>query len=211
MNFKNKGGFVLNVYLLLAVQMAITSMVVGLLRKNQELYQRLSKSFLLWIILSFGVLLLMTLAPLPTFFRIVLFTIFSMILGLLSIAASSRIGDTVIRSALYSVLGVFVSMSLLGYALASAGIDIGFLGFGLLMALLGLIVATLITTFVIPVTEETKKTIVIITIVLFSIFVAFDTNQMLTRQNPSVVHTAVGLYLDLLNLFTSFIRLGTGE
>ena len=45
-------------------------------------------------------------------------------------------------------------------------------------------------------------------VVLFSVFIAFDTNVMLLeRTDDDVAGSALALYLDIINLFSEFIGL----
>jgi FtsH-binding integral membrane protein len=46
-------------------------------------------------------------------------------------------------------------------------------------------------------------------IILFSIFIGFDTNRMLQKNYlVDAIDTAMGFYLDIENLFSNFIEVG---
>ena len=118
-----------------------------------------------------------------------------------------------ITQALSGTIGVFVAMSIVGIVLASMGIDLGWMGLILLGALIGLIVASLIVMFL----DKNKssllhKTILIIGLILFSIYVIYETNIMLQKDyNQDFINAAVDLYLDFINIFVRILALEGGN
>jgi FtsH-binding integral membrane protein len=60
-----------------------------------------------------------------------------------------------------------------------------------------------------PVSSQTYANIATISIVLFSIFVSYDTNRMLNKNNTlDVMDNAMSFYLDIENLFVNFVEIG---
>lgn len=111
-----------------------------------------------------------------------------------------------------TVAGIFLAMTALGVY------DRGnLLGFGpyLFAALLGLLFARLLLLFVLVseevVPESAKQlnlSLSVVGTILFSIFVAYDTQKLkqvaaACRSNPDYIDASLGLYLDIVNLFSN--------
>lgn len=201
-------GFLAQVYLLMAVQLAITAGTVHLMRKNQAAYEKVKKFWLLWFLVTIALVVVIVWVDLPMSVKLVAFTTLSVLLGMNMLAASRAVPLEAIRGALLSIIGVFIAMTVVGFSLAATGINIGFMGFALLMALIALIIAWLVIGFV-GVSSAGLKVMFTLGVVLFSIFVAYDTNALLLDQNRGVVDGALGLYLDIINLFGNLLGLET--
>ena len=86
---------------------------------------------------------------------------------------------------------------------------------GLLVGLLAIIVISLVNVFFTKDLEMYKKTSVYISyvvILLFSLFVSYDTSKMFNMAKlcinyPNYPKNSVDFFLDLLNLFTSFVNI----
>lgn len=102
---------------------------------------------------------------------------------------------------------VFVGLSV--YAWLSRT-DFNFLGAGLTVALLGLIVGSLLNAFVFH-SSWAYMFMAWIGVVIFSGYVLYDTSVILRRlpQNE-YVHAALALYLDFINLFLMILRIVGG-
>ena len=86
-------------------------------------------------------------------------------------------------------------------------IDLSWLGILLFICLVALIIRYLIM-FIYPVKKKTYMMINTFGIVLFSLFIMYDTNKILVRyKNTQVdcVRGALDYYLDLINLFIRFL------
>lgn len=113
-----------------------------------------------------------------------------------------------VKPVLISVCGIFGAMTIAGF-LDNQNI----LGFGgyLLAALLGLIVARVGALFLSNSKESLTSANNVLSMIgtgLFSIFVAYDTQQLKEdaqqkKKHPDYIMATMGLYLDLLNLFTN--------
>lgn len=201
-----KSGFLAAVYLTLAVQLAITAAVVAYLRKRPELYEKLNRLWILWLVLTIGILLLIGFIPgMPLPVKIALVAVFSVILGFTMLAASSKVDAQAIRAGIVSVAAIFVVMSAVGVGLAALGIDLGFMIFVLLAALIALIITFIVMMFI-PVAKTAVKAVLIVAMVVFSVFIAFDTNVMLQPwYDLDFIDAAMGLYLSVLNLFNDIL------
>lgn len=198
-------GFVATVYAILVLQVLVTSGVVAWLRAHPDARAALAKWRYLWIALSFAAILTLVLVPAPPALKLLLFGAFAVLIGMLSAAASQRVSEDAIRAALFSTLAVFSVMTFVGFAVAAAGVDLSVMAFALLLALLSLIIVKLVTLFY-PVSTPWQLAIVYAGVALFSVFVVFDTNVMLTGRRDAV-DAATGLYLDVINLFNGELAL----
>jgi FtsH-binding integral membrane protein len=88
--------------------------------------------------------------------------------------------------------------------------DFSFLGGFLFIALIGMILVGLAgMLFRLPINETLYGGI---GVVVFSGFILFDTSNILRRyQDDQYVAAALGLYLDIINLFLSLLRLMSGQ
>jgi len=199
---KNKSTFFCFMLSTLIFQLAITYKIMMLDVESINV----EKYFWLFIASEFAIILMMVFLPMPLVVKFALFSVFSAINGLLLQKIRQRIPARVIKFALLSAIGTFLAMMVLGIILAVFGINIGWMGIILFGALIGLIVSN----FVILLTGETnavRKTLSTIGVILFSMYVLFDTNIILQREYfGDFVMAALDFYLDFINLFLSFLR-----
>jgi hypothetical protein len=105
-----------------------------------------------------------------------------------------------LREVLFSVAGIFLAMTAVGF-LDNQNI----LGFGpyLFAALLGLVVARLILLFTYPTSTKANTLLNWFATGLFALYVAYDTQRLKGQRNKDYVNSSMGLFLDIINLFTS--------
>ena len=160
----------------------------------------------------FGFIIYMLNNPKLTFVqKQILFILFSIITGLLlSLAVYAVQSEEIVDAALISTAVNFIAMLLLGLAIVYLGYNLEWMGLLLFIALLILIVVRIITLFVDE--QEFKKInryMVISSIVIFSLYILYDTNTILLRyKNTSksdCIKGALDYYLDIINLFTNYL------
>lgn len=209
---KNK-GFLAQVYGLLVFQILISIAVIEYLRSDQVLFLKIFKNYIqywwAWLILNIALIFGMAMPIVPVPLRLVFFVLFAVVTGATSIAGFGGISDQAVRAAFFGAMGIFVGMSLIGYIFSAAKIDLGFMGTGLTVALLALLIGFLLVYFL-ELPKLVTRILVIISVVLFSIFVVYDTNKML-GEHRDVINSATGLYLDIINLFTSLLSLDINQ
>lgn len=202
--FRARSGFIAAVYVALAVQLAITAALSAYFRKNPAIYERLGKFWILWLILNIAVLLALAFLPLPFAAKALLFVLFAVVLSFTFVAGDRRVSPETLRAALAATVGIFVAMTVVGYGLAALGVDLAFLSYVLLAALVGLIV-TYVVLYFFPVGKKVMKALLLFAMTLFAVFIAYDTNALLAPGAPTgpdaVLNAAIGFYLDLVNLF----------
>lgn len=195
-----RGNFLSQVYLLLSLQLAITTLVVWFARK----YDRIHKYFWLWFVLSLIAVFVLVSYHLPLPVKFGLFTVLSILLGMNLLAASKVVPEQIIKSAILNTLVLFILMTLIGVGLASTGINLNFMGFTLFIALCVMLVSWITASFV-GVTKRATKGMLMVGIVLFCVYVAYDTNALMLDDTRGVVEGALGLYLDFINMFSNIL------
>lgn len=205
----SRRSFVASVYSLLAFQVAITAIVSYFLRQHQKTNEIVQKYLILWVIISFGLIITLALVDMHPLLKLCVLSMFSFTIGLNCIAASKQVSEQVIKAALVATFGIFVGMTTIGLFLLSIGVSLNFLRYVLFAGLLGLLVA-LLTMIFIPVSNTMHKIVLGFGITLFSVYVAYDTNAMIQPgYGGDAIDASVRLYLDVLNIFTEIWRYGT--
>jgi FtsH-binding integral membrane protein len=152
------------------------------------------------------IIFVITLVPMPEFMKFLLFCLFSYIFGLIFSGLKKNFSSDTINLAIQGALTVFGLMLATGVALIAGGINLGYrFGAILFWSLLALIVARLV--FVLGAKmNQANKILSFIGIILFAVYVVYDTNIILQRNYYGDFITAsMDFYLDILNLFTNFL------
>ena len=150
------------------------------------------------------ILFVMILVPMPEIIKFLLFCLFSYTWGLSLSKLKKEYNSDMINVAIQGVLTVFAVFVVAGITLIAGGINLGYrFGAILFWTLLALIVARLIF---ITSMNQAHKILSFIGIILFAMYVMYDTNIILQRNYYGDFITAsMDYYLDILNLFTSFL------
>ena len=149
----------------------------------------------LWI--GLFVLVVLLVMPMPTWIKFILFCVFSYGFGY----NLSNLADAdSLHYALMGTLSIFGIMFSIGFMMIVFGIRLGIkTGVVLFFSLLGLILATLFS--------PTNSILTTFGIVLFSIYIIYDTNQILQKNYYGDFITAsLDYYLDILNLFVNLVN-----
>jgi FtsH-binding integral membrane protein len=197
--------FLSYIFLTLISQILVTISMVYIFRK----YPNVTTSLHVWhwyllilillILLTVGILMIQSI-PL----KLVFFTILSCIFGIL--LSDVKVPRQVINAAIFGTLGIFITMFLAGTVITSYGYDLSWMSGILLVSLLGLIIG-LIVCSMFEVNSTTHKVFIYLSLIIFSIFILFDTNVILNKKlKGDFVSGALSYYLDILNLFLSLIR-----
>jgi FtsH-binding integral membrane protein len=100
-------------------------------------------------------------------------------------------------------------MFIFGVALIMSGIQLGFkTALILLFALLALIIISIVQIFIVQ-SSLLKKIIVISSLILFSVYIVYDTNSILQRNyNGDFITASLNYYLDVINIFSALLSEG---
>jgi protein lifeguard len=156
------------------------------------------------IIAVFIILFIMLLVPLPKIVKFLLFCVFSSIFGILFSTLKQTNGQQLIDLAIKSALSIFGFMFVIGILLITSGINItGPLGPILFWSLLALIIARLVFVSGLNM-PNSNKYLSYIGILIFSIYIVYDTNIILQRNySGDFIEASMDYYLDIINLFTN--------
>jgi hypothetical protein len=119
------------------------------------------------------------------------------------------VGEDAVKTAMTGTISIFALMFAFGAGLILSGIQLGF-KFGLMLFyfLLILLLIRIVQMFI-PSSSLTKKIITICSLLLFSVYIVYDTNSILQRNYYGDFITAsMDYYLDILNIFVNLISFG---
>jgi len=194
------------IFLTLISQILITIAMVYIFRK----YPNVTTSLRVWywyllilillILLTIGIVMIQSI-PL----KFVFFTILSCIFGII-LSDLDKVPRQVINAAIFGTLGIFIMMFLAGTIITSYGYDLSWMSGILLVSLLGLIIG-MIACSMFEVDSTTHKVYIYLSLIIYSIFILYDTNIILNKKlKGDFVTGAFSYYLDILNLFLNLIR-----
>lgn len=206
---KNRKGFFIAVYATLLLQVFITFAIVYFFRLHPQLSNISKQSFIFYLLLSLALMLMLILLPMPTWLKLCVFTFFAMVIGAMLHNSTWMVPADFITQSLAGTMSIFVILSIVGLILAMMGIDLGWMGLILLGSLIGLLVATiLLMVFDKNRTGTIHKVLLVLGLILFSIYVIYDTNIIMQRDyKGSFVTAALDFYLDIINIFIRMLIL----
>lgn len=168
--------------------------------------------FYLLFFLQLIIIFVLALVPMPSWLKFIIFSIFSASFGISLSYVKNMVSPGLIQTALAGTMGIFTAMCLLGVLLIMFGIQLG-LGFGLFLffSLLLLIIIQVVTMFAGSESYPTKA-FAVVSLILFSLFIIYDTNTILQREYYGDFITAsMDYYLDILNVFLDLVSYGGGN
>jgi modulator of FtsH protease len=205
---KKKEGFLLSTYALLIVQLAITFFMVYAFRNNKTFNKVTKQSFIVYFLLTFGLILILSFVPMPIWLKLIIFTVFAVVMGGMLHNASIAASVNIINNALYGAISIFVAMSAFAFILAAMGVDLSWMLIILFAALIGLIIASVLVMLFASKDSKLQKALLIFGLVLFSIFVVVYTNAILQPgYTENFVDAAISFYIDFVNIFSSILAL----
>lgn len=202
----DKKQFLIMILANLITQLGITYYVMTKTKVTKEDY-KFSKQFVL-IIISFIIIYILAVIPIPSWLKFILFSLFSYIQGILLASFKLTINDdNLINMAMLGSIGFFVVLFLIGTFLLATGIKLGLkTGFILLVSLIILIIFQIFSLF--QRSALLTKTLSAIGIIIFSCYIIYDTNVILQRDYYGDFITAsMDYYLDIINIFLKLVVL----
>jgi FtsH-binding integral membrane protein len=198
--FFEKKEFIILVFANLIVQLGITYYVMKNTTKNPYGFWSL---FIAQIIM----ICILSLVPMPSALKFVIFSIFSYSFGLSLSNLKQKYDEQMINVAIQGALSIFGLMMALGVALLALGINLGYkFGTFLFWALVALIIARLVA--LCKGLTRVKKILCYVGVSLFALFVMWDTQQILSRNySGDFITASMDYYLDIINLFMNLINI----
>jgi FtsH-binding integral membrane protein len=200
----DKKEFLIKVFANLIAQLGITYYVMMNYKADPK------KTGLYWglVIIQFMIIIILALVPMPSWLKVILFSLFSVIAGYLLSILKQVYDPNLIQTAILGTISIFGVMFLFGASLIMFGVKLGlqFAAF-LFYALLLLIIVQIVTLFS-GSSSGFMKGLTIFSLILFSIYIIYDTNNILQREYYGDFITAsLDYYLDILNVFIDLVGL----
>jgi FtsH-binding integral membrane protein len=203
---KGKKELMILTFANLITQLGITYYVMN--NTNVTANDKTNMKHFMLILLSFIIIFVLAVVPMPIWLKLILFSAFSYIWGILLASFKLKINDdNLINMAMLGSIGVFFTMFLIGAFLLASGVALGFnTGLILFFALLALIIAQIFSLF--HKSTMLTKSLAAIGIVIFSGYIIYDTNKILQRNYyGDFIQASLDYYLDILNIFTKLVIL----
>ena len=206
---RKKAPFMGIVIAVMIAQLAVTYFAMEALSKNDALQEYMKKNVWLLVmafVMPFVIILVLAFVPMSMPVKLVLFTLFSLLFGLILSISRRYMTPELVKAAMVATLGIFVSMFLVGIVLAGLGYDLFWLGMILFVLLIILVIVGIVMLFIHP-DKKAMRTRAILVIILFAVYIIFDTNQIIMRDyNGDYVMAGLDYYLDMLNIFTAMLQ-----
>jgi FtsH-binding integral membrane protein len=161
-----------------------------------------------WILFGIQIILIfvLVLVPMPSWMKFLVFSVFSYIFGLSLARLKMKYDPAMIQAAIMGTIGIFGAMMAFGAFLIMSGIKLGYqFGLALLYALLLLIIVRIVFMFI-PSSSGTKRYLTIFSLLLFSVYIIYDTNSILQRNYfGDFITASLDYYLDIINVFVNLL------
>ena len=199
--FKEKKQFLIYVFANLIVQLGITYYVMTNYVEKRQI------SHLLLFLSQLFIIFILAFVPMPAWLKFLLFSVFSATFGIMLASLKNTVDPAILKTALVGTLGIFGGMFFTGLGLLLSGVELtGRFGLGLLAALLILIVVSIVFMFM-GTYSSAVKGLSVVGLLLFSLFVVYDTNTILQRNYYGDFITAsLDYYLDIINIFLNLVN-----
>ena len=217
-------SFVANVFMWMVAALGITALTAYLFGTNEELFSmmltvktdgRIGISILGWIVMLAPLALVFIMSAgierMKSSTMVLLYIVYSILTGMSLCFIFMAFTETSIAKTFFITAGMFGVMAVVGY---TTNTDLTKLGSILIMALVGIIIATLVNMFM--GSARLEYIISIAGVIIFTGLTAYDVQKikrigMLGIDNNETmtkitIHAALNLYLDFLNLFLYLLR-----
>jgi FtsH-binding integral membrane protein len=202
-----KRGFFALILATLISQLSITYYVSENVKiEEEDDKKKINMKILGAYIAAVIIILILGFITMPSWLKFILFSLFSIVFGVILGYNKSGVDPNIVKSALVGTASIFVTMFAFGLALIASGIKLGFkFGAGLLFALLLLVIVTIVQFFIAK-SSLLKKILVIGSLLIFSLYIMYDTNNILQRNYYGDFITAsLDYYLDIINIFSGLV------
>jgi modulator of FtsH protease len=163
--------------------------------------------YLYWglIIIQFVIIYVLATIVMPSWAKLLLFSLFSFFWGIM--LSTLSLDPNLIRMALTGTMSIFGLMIFIGVLLILFGVYLNYqFAFGLFIALLFLIISQIIMLFT-GTSSLLIKAFSAIGLVIFSLYIIYDTNTILQRNySGDFITASMDYYLDILNIFLDLIN-----
>ena len=204
---KSQQKFLVLVYSTLTIQLIITFFIIFSLREHPLLSKITRQSIWLYFICAMALLLIIILVHMPLWLRVIMCLIFTTFMAAMLHSMSFFISEQVINQALIGTIAIFVSMTVFSCVVTWLGWNISWLSMYLFAGLIGLIVASCITLIINTNDPIIHKYLVFFGLILFSLFIIYDTNVILHNNafKGNFIQASLDFYLSFINVFVRLL------
>lgn len=202
----NKKDFLVKIFAMLITQLGITYYIMTNYSRKNDKNKYIPKAWVL-VLLSFILIIVLAFVRTNMYLKFGLFTAFSALTGFIFSELMQITSPEAVKVAVAGTLGIFVSMFLVGAGLLASGIEFGIrFGLVLLFSLIILIVFSLVSIFMTNY-SQIHRYLTAIGLVLFSVYIVYDTNTILQKDYYGDFITAsLDYYLDIINIFVRLLN-----
>jgi FtsH-binding integral membrane protein len=217
---QQKIGQLIQIYGLLIAQLLITFFVLFTCIKNSSMVKKLNQYYfaiiIVTLIIFIAMIAILAIPTIPVWIKVIVGILLSIMEGYLLCMFTGVIKVrgvnimNLIKQSIIISVGLFVVLSIVGYILVYFNINIASWGLYLFAALIVLLLVQIIG-FFIPYESAFHKIIIIVGLLLFSVYVVYDTNKILMTNITNVFLAALNFYLDFINLFIRILSLKSSK
>jgi modulator of FtsH protease len=203
--FNQKKEFLLKIFLNLIFQLFITY-IVAIKAQGYDIL-KVHINFWVFFIISIFLIFLMVIIQNP-YIKFILFTMFSILIGLMLSYKFMITSPEIIKTALIGTLSIFITMFLFTLFLLMIGIEVNkTFGLFLLISLIVMIIVLVVSYFMKNYSKYYKFFSGIL-LFLFSLYIIYDTTDILIRDyyNGDFITASLDYYLDIINIFVNLVR-----
>lgn len=205
-----KKTFLVKTFANLIVQLGITYYFMENTPVQQNQKNKPNINAFGWAYLFFGIAIILILAfvPMPSWLKFLLFSVFSYLTGLLLSFTKVFAGSELINVSILGTISIFAIMFAIGIALIAFGINLGintmlFLFFSLLLLIIFKLIFSMAGQ-----TSTINKILTVAGLIIFSVYIIYDTNKILQRDYyGDFVTASLDYYLDIINIFVNLLSL----
>ena len=207
---RSKKELISCIFITLIIQICVSIATMKWDQTHHILEKRNSVGYFIALLLLMFLLIYGMIAPKISFYtRQILFGLFSIIVGLLLSQTIHIINNpAIVEAAAIATLVNFGVMLLLGLIIVYLKYDLEWMGIFLLIGLLCLIVGRIFAYFSKD-SKEINRNISMIAVVIFSLYILYDTNNILLKYKNNdkrdCILGALDYYLDIWNLFSEYL------
>lgn len=208
-----KAGFLSSVFATLSIQLLVVALVAYYLIQSNPAALKIVKTwFILFVIAIFALILVLALVPMHPILKFTVFTVFSILIGCLVGIATSRVSEDVVYASIAGTFAIFVAFVMLGVLIVASGLNISWLGALLFFALLILIIVRIVFIFIKDPNKKRQRLLAIFGLIIFSLYVMYDTFNILQRDYfGDFITAALDYFLDIINIFLDTLTLMSGK
>ena len=166
----------------------------------------INTNLIIALIVSVFLITILAVVPMPPWLKFIVFSLFSASSGVFLAYRKSRYDPNTIKTAFLGTIGIFVSMFAFGLALVASNIQLSAIfGLRLLYALMFLVMMIIVQFFL--QSSLLYKVVVVSLLMVFSVYIVYDTNNILQRDySGDFVTASLDYYLEIINIFSNLLR-----